>query len=191
MDFDWYTEIAFSDEITQGDIITNCIIPLPNVELYNAVLESKEEVPASIEVKKANIMVLSQACDIVNDKVDSIVVCPIWPLEILIETNDYFKASGARESLRQGKEPSYHLLNSYKTENIALGFSVVDFHRIYSLPKDYLKNIAVRVNIRLRLLPPYREHLSQAFARYFMRVGLPLDIDRESIKNFTSRNSKA
>ena len=29
---------------------------------------------------------------------------------------------------------------------------------------------------RLRLLPPYREHLGQAFARYFMRVGLPVDI---------------
>lgn len=28
----------------------------------------------------------------------------------------------------------------------------------------------------LRLLPPYREHLSQAFARYFMRVGLPQDL---------------
>lgn len=24
------------------------------------------------------------------------------------------------------------------------------------------------------LMPPYREHLSQAFARYFMRVGLPI-----------------
>jgi hypothetical protein len=29
---------------------------------------------------------------------------------------------------------------------------------------------------RLRLLPPYREHLSQSFARFFMRVGLPIDI---------------
>ena len=29
---------------------------------------------------------------------------------------------------------------------------------------------------RLRLNPPYREHLSQAFARFCMRVGLPVDI---------------
>ncbi len=29
---------------------------------------------------------------------------------------------------------------------------------------------------RLRLLPPYREHLAQGFARFFMRVGLPVDI---------------
>ena len=25
-------------------------------------------------------------------------------------------------------------------------------------------------------MPPHREHLSQAFARFFMRVGLPIDI---------------
>jgi hypothetical protein len=25
--------------------------------------------------------------------------------------------------------------------------------------------------------PPYREHLSQAFARFFMRVGLPQPVD--------------
>jgi hypothetical protein len=29
---------------------------------------------------------------------------------------------------------------------------------------------------RPQLLPPYREHLSQAFARFFMRVGLPTPV---------------
>ena len=29
--------------------------------------------------------------------------------------------------------------------------------------------------------PPYREHLAQAFARFFMRVGLPIDIPEERI----------
>jgi hypothetical protein len=35
---------------------------------------------------------------------------------------------------------------------------------------------------RLRLCPPYREHLAQAFARFFMRVGLPSDIPEERIR---------
>jgi len=60
----------------------------------------------------------------------------------------------------------------------------VDFHRIYTVPKAYLKQIALNNKFRIRLLPPYREHLSQAFARYFMRVGLPVDIDREEIKKY-------
>jgi len=41
---------------------------------------------------------------------------------------------------------------------------------------DFLINFAKQKDQRLRLLPPYREHLSQAFARFFMRVGLPSDI---------------
>ena len=47
---------------------------------------------------------------------------------------------------------------------------------------SYLKAFTITQAHRLRLLPPYREHLSQAFARYFMRVGLPVDIDKEEIK---------
>jgi hypothetical protein len=52
---------------------------------------------------------------------------------------------------------------------------IVEFRRVYSLPIAYVRR-HVRVASHLRLLPPYREHLSQAFARFFMRVGLPMDI---------------
>lgn len=51
-----------------------------------------------------------------------------------------------------------------------------DFRRGYSLPLAFLRKRALLDSRRLRLLPPYREHLSQAFARFFMRVGLPVDI---------------
>ena len=61
------------------------------------------------------------------------------------------------------------------TSRVSQELRVVEFHRLHSLPIDYLRQRAIR-SLRLRLMPPYREHLSQAFARYFMRVGLPLDI---------------
>ena len=179
MDYPWYEEIYSSGEITQGDIITECNIPLHGKKLYEALLEDKE-LTSPIDIKIADVIVLSQVCDIKLDKVDSIVVCPVWPLTTLIETNSYFNSSDAKESLRQGKEPPYHLLNEYTL--LKFKFSVVDFHRIYSLPKDYIKNVAENIKIRLRLLPPYREHLSQAFARYFMRVGLPVDIEKDRIR---------
>ncbi|MBD5492017.1 MAG: hypothetical protein HDR16_07880 [Lachnospiraceae bacterium] len=44
---------------------------------------------------------------------------------------------------------------------------------------DIAKEMAFKNGKRLRLCPPYREHLSQAFARYFMRVGLPVNIHLE------------
>ncbi|MFH1096270.1 MAG: hypothetical protein ABH886_02555 [Candidatus Desantisbacteria bacterium] len=183
MEYPWYEEVCNSTDITQGDIIVKCPIPLPDKELFEFLSENKEEPETYINLIQADVMVLSQACDIVNNKIDSLVVCPIWSLRKLMESNEYFKSSEARESLRQGKEPAYHLLNEYSSDKIKLEYSIVDFHRIYSLPKDYIKNVVENINNRLRLLPPYREHLSQAFARYFMRVGLPMDIDKNRIKN--------
>jgi len=44
------------------------------------------------------------------------------------------------------------------------------------VPFDFIVDLAKKKGKRLRLLPPYREHLSQAFARFFIRVGLPVDI---------------
>ena len=55
---------------------------------------------------------------------------------------------------------------------------IIDFRRVYSLPLAFARQVAARCGgERLCLLPPYREHLSQAFARYFMRESeLPQDI---------------
>jgi|GEM_PF-2963531 hypothetical protein len=36
-----------------------------------------------------------------------------------------------------------------------------------------------------RLLPPYREHLSQAFDHFFMRVGLPVPIEADWLEVYS------
>jgi len=70
------------------------------------------------------------------------------------------------------------ILNSCELEGHDLEHRVVDFHRIYTLPRDFLdKLLMTRATSRLRLCPPYREHLSQAFAPFFMRVGLPQELN--------------
>jgi hypothetical protein len=58
-----------------------------------------------------------------------------------------------------------------------MGIHIVDFGRVFSLPMEYVQRHAENQGSRLRLRPPYREHLSQAFARFFMRVGLPQNIE--------------
>lgn len=184
MHFEWYNELNNCSDLTQGDIITCCPIPIPNKSIYQAIIDNKDEADEPIEGKSADLIILSQACDILNEKIESLVLCPIWKLNELIDANDYYKGNKARESLRQGKEPAYHLLNYYSSNSISLDYSIVDFHQIYSIPKSFLKEVTKNIPVRLRLLPPYREHLSQAFARYFMRVGLPVDISKEEIKNY-------
>lgn len=183
--FPWYEELGDSDSLTQGDILLSCDIPSPGESLYDSIIGNDDGITPEIDIYRFDAIILSQACDIENDKIDSLVVCPTWPLSTLMKENQYYQSSSARESLRQGKEPAYHLLNEYDSETLKFDFSVVDFHRIYSLPKRYLEQVARDKKHRLRLMPPYREHLSQAFARYFMRVGLPVDIERSQVKQYT------
>ncbi len=87
-----------------------------------------------------------------------------------------FRTQGGKESLRQGRIVGYHLLNKCEISGFERDYQVVDFRSVYSVPFDFILELARMRGERLRLLPPYREHLSQAFARFFMRVGLPVDI---------------
>lgn len=182
MTYPWFADIDHEVALEQGDILLNCNVLLPNQIHYLAILNN-EEPDEPINIIKITAIVLSQSCDIVNDKIDSIIICPIWPLRELIKNNSYFNSSKAKEELRQGKNPSFHLLNKIKFENAAEDFYFVDFHHIYSVPKSFLTEL-LKSEKRKRLLPPYREHLSQAFARYFMRVGLPTDIPADELKNY-------
>jgi hypothetical protein len=181
MKFPWFKDVDAVSSLEQGDILFNCNVLIPDKSHYLAILNNIEtEVP--VNIIQINAIVLSQSCDIVNDKINAIIVCPIWPLQVLIDNNAHFKSSKAREELRQGNIPSYHLLNKLKLENNNEEFYFVDFHNIYSIPKTFIIEL-IQKEKRIRLQPPYREHLSQAFARYFMRVGLPTDISKEDLKN--------
>jgi len=184
MQYEWYKEVSGDEPLEQGDIIEKCNFLIPDMEHYDAILKNIEtEKP--IDIKEENAIILSQSCDIENNKIDSIILCPIFPFSELTGEGKPFKDSKEREILRRGNSPAYHLLNKFKTENLSEDFYVVSFHHIYSVPKKFIEAI-VKDKIRKRLLPPYREHLSQSFARYFMRVGLPTDIPADDIKNYSS-----
>jgi hypothetical protein len=183
VDYKWYDDVPANSSIEQGDIVEKCNILVPNEQHYQAILESREnKVP--LDVVQIDGIILSQSCDIKNEKIDSIIVCPIWSLKKFIEKGDYFSGSKAREDLRQGKFPEYHLLQRFSSDELPNDFYFADFHRIYSVPKKFVVAI-IKEKPHKRLLPPYREHLSQSFARYFMRVGLPVDIPREEIRNYS------
>jgi hypothetical protein len=88
--------------------------------------------------------------------------------------NEAIKSSKFRKQLVDGIVPSLSLLHKREREP-RLEWSVVIFHWLSTLPKIFLRDFAASLGPRLRLRSPYREHLAQAFARYFMRVGLPHD----------------
>jgi hypothetical protein len=182
VDYQWYGDVSANSALEQGDIIEKFHILVANEQHYQAILESRENIDP-LDVVEIDGIVLSQSCDIVNKKIDSIIVCPIWSLKKFIEKGGSFSGSKAREELRQGKFPEYHLLQRFEGDELPNDFYFVDFHRIYSVPKKFVEAM-IKNKPRKRLLPPYREHLSQSFARYFMRVGLPVDIPKEEIRDY-------
>jgi len=175
--YDWYAEISENESLEQGDIIERCSVIMPNEQHYNAILNNDT---LDIDVIEINGIILSQSCDIINAKIDSVILCPILSLNSI----DAFKTNSKnREALRQGNSTAYHLLNKFGTKTLPEDYYVVNFRHIYSVPKKIVETL-VKSQTRKRLLPPYREHLSQSFARYFMRVGLPSGISEKEIKEY-------
>ena len=70
-------------------------------------------------------------------------------------------------------------LNSFSSQEVSSEIRIAEFREVFTVPRTFLESLlGVRKTPRLRLLPPYREHLSQAFARFFMRVGLPQPVNK-------------
>ena len=173
MDYIWYGEIESSDNIEQGDLIPNCPIVIPPSKI-------EEGSEPEIEIKLMDSIILSQSCDLLNNKINIVLVCPYYNLKVFVDNlPEGQRGTKARlkhiENLRKGHLPGYHLLNKSEITNID-DYLVVDFRNVYGIQIESLRSLVSALDIRIRLLPPYREHLSQSFARYFMRVGLPQDI---------------
>lgn len=123
--------------------------------------------------EERDLIVLSQSCDLVNQKVQNVLMCTLWYGSEF--TSGHLATPKGLEDVRRGNLPAFHMLGECQEPGFQRELRIVEFHRTHSLPIQYIRERAATAP-HLRLLPPYREHLSQAFARYFMRVGLPVDI---------------
>lgn len=170
MKYPWYQSINEGD-LQQGDIIDNCpiVIPPQNIDF---------EKEAKFKINLINSVVLTQSCDLINGKSEIVLVCPYYKLDSFLDKlgiSSKNKKKSKIGELIKGRLHSYHLLNKDEEKEIN-DYLVVDFRNVYGVKFNVLQDLVRKLKERKRLLPPYREHLSQAFARYFMRVGLPQDI---------------
>ena len=72
MDYPWFELQENSEDITQGNIIKGCLVPV--LEELD-ITEEGQNVKA--EISEIDGIVLTQACDIANNKVDNIILCAI------------------------------------------------------------------------------------------------------------------
>ncbi|MGB6725493.1 MAG: hypothetical protein WBE74_06280 [Terracidiphilus sp.] len=165
--YPWYG-VVDGDELEQGDIFESCPTFFPPNTLAN------DQRP-TVRWEERDLILLSQSCDLVKGRKDitQVTLCEVWRKSefrtgFLAKTENW-------EEVRKGRIPRYHLL----APSTILGFErehrIIDLQQVHSFPIEFLRTRA-QSEKRLRLLPPYREHLSQSFARVFMRVGLPIDI---------------
>lgn len=171
----WWEEVTGSD-LAQGDMLDGVevplVTPLPDDGAGQAEIE--------VETVDFDVIVLTQTCDLEHAKQEEILVARVvsWIDFAAAQVTAGNQAVRSREfarNLRNGTIPPLHLLRPHDGDP-TLPWSLVHFRELHTLARSQLQHHAGRQRTRLRLLSPYREHLGQAFARFFMRVGLPLDV---------------
>jgi hypothetical protein len=176
--YPWYETIR-GDSIEQGDLLFD-------FEVFVPMTPSRAGDEVAGEMMTLDVIVMTQTCDIVHGKVGSVLLCPwqdLWEFVDAAKSQGENWGSNQRDALRKGNLAGYHLLNDASQDGITIGLGVVDFHEVYTAPTEQVSQFAGSQGNRLRLCPPYKEHLAQAFARFFMRVGLPVDIAPEKLKS--------
>jgi len=158
--------------LAQGDYLTGCPVPiLPSN--FNI-----GKVDATISIRRADLIVMTQSCDLENSKVQLVAMCPILSIAQLASTDERYGKPDRLEESRKGRIEALHMLSSPRVPDDHRDARIVDFREIHSLPVEFLIAHANSLGKRWRLRSPYLEHFSQAFARFFMRVGLPSAISR-------------
>ncbi len=164
----WWTGIN-GGGLAQGDLLRQCMMPVFCEEPRT----TNEEATSEQEVYRADLIIVTQSCDLENNKASFVALCPIHTLPAFEAVNPKFARKGEWESVRKGRVEGLHLLSSPEHPADNRAALVVDFGHIVGLPVGYLSGHAATLGDRWRLDSPFLEHFSQAFARFFMRVGLP------------------
>ncbi len=179
----WYEKLERgSNDITQGDIVFGCQALKPI-----ASFPKTENTEIEAELTEYDGIIITQACDIAQSHVDMITMCPIVSITSLRDELGWSSSETKSQIglIAKNQMPAYFLLNEYKDgETTLMEYRVVDFKNIFSVPLDILRITAAGNEMRFRLKSPYKESLSQAFARFFMRVGLPSSIEKDKLKAY-------
>ena len=161
-----YWEKATSSGLAQGDHLVDCLV------LQYSETVATDELPEAT-ASPCDLIVVTQSCDLENSKVDHVACCQIYSLAEFKALNVKFQQRQMLEELRKGRVEGLHLLGSQSNPTDNSTALVVNFRQIFSVPLRYAQAVGQQPSERFRLRSPFLEHFSQAFARFFMRVGLP------------------
>lgn len=177
------------DRVCQGDLFEDFVYP-----------EWVSREGKKIKIQNRTIpylIVLTQDCDLEGDHrnhttasekqdkyLQSILVCPAYQADKLKEGNHLEKLGYTMEyqnknnwkAIKQNNNPRYHYLETFKQ----IPALAIDFKHYYSIPRDILyKEMKADHHYIGTVNELFRESLSQRFAYYLSRVGLPEIVHEE------------
>ena len=133
----WY-EVVSGNRLAQGDLLLNC--PVPRIETYAYPLADMLDVC----VDTHHLAVVSQSCDLENDKVDDVLLAAVLDYRELTERegrgNPYIRGRNWRKAAIRGDLASFSLL-PVREEPPAFAWSLVDFHHLFTLPKRFRRAV--------------------------------------------------
>ncbi len=179
-----YHKKSERNQITQGDIFQN----------FNYV-QWAEKIGDELEIDEIEIpffVVLTQCCDLEWDFVDrkksktekrdkyiqSLLVCPAYIAE-LVKSGKHLENLGLImenynhdrwKIIENNNNVRYHFLKGNSTRGIP--DLVLDFKQYYTIPTSKIYELD-KEHYVASLKPLFRENLSQRFAFYLSRIGLP------------------
>lgn len=172
---------CMSERICQGDVYRR-------VEYVEYAFESGD----SVEISKIVFpfaVVLSQDCDLNQDyfvkgdddkKLISVIVVPMYNYEHFICGQHLSELNMCMQVIKKGRTPDDYLRKNINPRYHYIEFpnevpivnSVIDFKHYFTVNGNYL-NKHRESNFVCQISPLYRELLSQRFAGYLSRIGLP------------------
>jgi len=173
------------DRVSQGDVYKD-------VEYIESVNEDAGIVTIS-KIQFPYVLVLTQDCELSQDhmfrttskntqdkKLISVLVAPLYNAEHVfmgehlqelgMTMQKIDRKSSRADSIRQNSTPRYHFLEF--PAQVPIVPSIMDFKHYFSVPVECLLAIQP-INFICRVSELYREDISQRFASFLSRIGLP------------------
>jgi hypothetical protein len=164
MKYPLYRLPAPEEAIDQGDLIEDC----PTLRL--ATYDAADLRPQKIEAVSNRVLVLTQTCDLAQQKATRAVCALVFDAAALV-SQQLLKAADIRGAVRAGRVFGWYFLP--KSDEPPLPEMVVDLRQLHTIRLDLLTTLCQRGKRRARVQPLYREHRAKHFADTYSRIGLP------------------
>jgi hypothetical protein len=164
---DIYKEIEFIDKVEEG----RGILQISKI-VFPLIIVLTQDCDLSSHSKKIN-------CKEQNQCIMSILVAPIYNFEHVCAGTHLSQLNISQFGIKKNETPGKNLIHNQNPRYHYLEFpnetqlvpSVIDFKHYFSVNVDYLSRN--KSSLVCRISPLYRESISQRFAYYLSRIGLP------------------